>query len=88
MGVGMTWPLLEYVILALIGEAVFEADNDTYWAHHRDVEALAEREFALLDEIDPERVWLAPEMRGTWRERGDPGRRTPGKPIDTGHGEA
>ena len=56
-----TWPLLEYVILALIGKAAFEVDVDRF--DHDAVAALADREFALLDEIDPERVWVAAEMR-------------------------
>lgn len=63
MGLGMTrtWPLLEYVIVALIGEAAFEVDVNRF--DHDAVAALAEREFALLDEIDPGCEWRAAEMR-------------------------
>lgn len=55
----MTADFIEYLVVAMIGEAAAGWPPDLFMRHHDDLARLADREFELLDRIDPERRWLA-----------------------------
>lgn len=56
---GPTADFIEYLALALLGQAASGWPPDLQVIHQNDLAAMADREFALLERIDPDREWLA-----------------------------